>query len=150
MDLSSAEVTAKARVHLHQTPFGETIINCYFGHPPLGPTHQFLQLPPPVRQFLISPPASPPVGWEPAAESGPVVNFDLLAAIATLGPGTLFTHFLYNHNLLTRPQPNQVGEPHELLPPTESQPGIVVHICEDGQAKQPKASIVQTSCPERN
>nr|CAG4645180.1 EOG090X0FJX [Leptodora kindtii] len=128
VDLSSAEVTAKARVHLHQTPFGETIINCYFGHPPLGPTHQFLQLPPPVRQFLISPPASPPVGWEPAAESGPVVNFDLLAAIATLGP----------------------GEPHELLPPTESQPGIVVHICEDGQAKQPKASIVQTSCPERN
>ena len=91
VDFSSPSITSKARIHLHQTPFGENIMNCFFGQPPLlnKNTKQFLQIPPPVRQFLISPPASPPVGWAPAPESEPIVNFDLLAAIAALGPGNL-------------------------------------------------------------
>ena len=115
---------------MHQTPFGENLINCYFGHPPAGDTKQFLQLPPPVRQFLISPPASPPVDWQPAPESGPVVNFDLLAAIAKLGP----------------------GEKHELLPSSDNRPSIVVHVCEDVQGieKIGGLRIIQTECPKRN
>jgi len=54
---------------------------------PIDFEDQHLQLPAPVKQFLISPPASPPVGWEPRDEGEPLVNYDLLAAIANLTPG---------------------------------------------------------------
>nr|CAG4642857.1 EOG090X0FJX [Evadne anonyx] len=129
VDFSSPSITSKARIHLHQTPFGENVMNCFFGQPPLNKnTQQFLQIPPPVRQFLISPPASPPVGWTQAPETGPVVNFDLLAVIAALGP----------------------GEKHELLPATENKPGIVVHVCdEQPEGSGCKQRICQTPCPKR-
>lgn len=125
---------AKARIHMHQTQFGETLINCYFAQPvsPIDFEDQHLQPPAPVKQFLISPPASPPVGWEPRDEGEPLVNYDLLAAIANLTP----------------------GETHELHPPSGSQPGIVVHVCEEsagtsqGGTSQPKARIMQTRCPD--
>lgn len=70
-------------------------MNCFFGQAPFvnKNSHQFLQIPPPVRQFLISPPASPPVDWAPGKETEPVVNFDLLSAIASLGPGKLSSPF---------------------------------------------------------
>ncbi|EFX73053.1 hypothetical protein DAPPUDRAFT_215632 [Daphnia pulex] len=131
VDFSSNSIATKARVHLHHTPFGDSVMNCFFGQPPLinKNSQQFLQIPPPVRQFLISPPASPPVGWAPAPESGPVVNFDLLSAIASLGP----------------------GDKHELLPPTDNQPGIVVHVCADMDGIGPKQHVItQTPCPKRN
>nr|SVE75445.1 EOG090X0FJX [Daphnia dolichocephala] len=131
VDFSSHGIATKARIHLHHTPFGDSIMNCFFGQPPLvnKNSQQFLQIPPPVRQFLISPPASPPVGWAPAPESGPVVNFDLLSAIASLGP----------------------GDKHELLPATDNQPGIVVHICADMDGIGPKQHVItQTPCPKRN
>lgn len=42
-----------------------------------------LKLPPLEKQFLISPPASPPVGWEQCHEMAPVVcNFDLMSRLA--------------------------------------------------------------------
>ncbi|XP_066998705.1 protein sarah [Anabrus simplex] len=119
---------AKARIHLHQTRFGDTIINCYFAQPvsPIDFEDQHLHPPALEKQFLISPPASPPLGWEPREEGEPLVNYDLLAAIANLTP----------------------GETHELHPPSGSQPGIVVHVCEESTGPpQPKARIVQTRCP---
>lgn len=48
---------------------------------------QHLQPPALTKQFLISPPASPPLGWEPREEGEPLVNYDLLAAIANLSAG---------------------------------------------------------------
>lgn len=42
-----------------------------------------LKLPPLEKQFLISPPTSPPVGWEQTVEMAPVVcNFDLMSRLA--------------------------------------------------------------------
>nr|CAD7193799.1 unnamed protein product [Timema douglasi]CAD7405300.1 unnamed protein product [Timema poppensis]CAD7569440.1 unnamed protein product [Timema californicum] len=120
---------AKARIHLHQTQYGETVMNCYFAQPvsPIDLEDQHLQPPALTKQFLISPPASPPVGWEPRDEGEPLVNYDLLAAIANLTP----------------------GETHELHPPSGSQPRIVVHVCEESAAsKTSKMRIPQTRCPE--
>lgn len=89
-----------------------------------------LKLPSPHKQFLISPPASPPVGWEPVLEHEPLINYELLAALSRLTP----------------------GEAHELHPPSESQPGIVVHVCEDAldeDGKKLKSKIQQTRRPQR-
>lgn len=104
--------------------------------------HKFLQPPAPYKQFLISPPASPPAGWQPHEEGEPIVNHDLLAALANLMP----------------------GESHELLPPSTDQPGIVIHtakvkdgedaieIEEEPDCHSPPSSqqrITPTKCPDR-
>ncbi|CAB3977474.1 calcipressin-2 isoform X2 [Paramuricea clavata] len=93
-----------------------------------------LQLPPPVKQFLISPPASPPVNWKPITEGSPVINHELLAAIAELEP----------------------DEPYEAHPPTGNQPSITIHWCDDddaeGSKERPMRSLprhmVQTRKPD--
>lgn len=125
------QMAASARIQLHQARVGENLINCYFAQsvtPKENKGGPHLQPPAPVKQYLISPPASPPVGWEPREEAEPLVNFDLLSALAGLAP----------------------GEPHELHPPTDDQPGIVVIPCEAPAIPGPKLEIVQTRCPERN
>ena len=75
---------------------------------PSQPEEAFLQPPPLEKQFLISPPCSPPVGWEQPREGQPVVDYDLLAAIAELAP----------------------GEDHELQASTRDTPSIVVQLCQ--------------------
>ncbi|XP_013787265.1 calcipressin-2-like [Limulus polyphemus] len=130
VNYQNQESAAKAKVHCHQSQFGENLINCYYAQrssskeSDLSDTH--LQPPTPEKQFLISPPASPPPGWEPVGEAQPAINYDLLSAIADLTPGGV----------------------HELHPPSTSQPGIVVHVCEQKKEKtQPKLKIVHTRCP---
>ena len=70
----------------------------------------FLKLPKAEKLFLISPPASPPVGWEQVQEDPPVVNYELLSAVAQL---------------------EIPGKPVELVSKTESTPSIIVVGCED-------------------
>lgn len=45
---------------------------------------RFLKPPKAERTELISPPASPPIGWVQAVEAPPVVDFELQAAVAGL------------------------------------------------------------------
>lgn len=129
---------ANARIQLHQYTFGKSTITCYFTQPVTPAAHKYLKPPAPFRQFLISPPASPPAGWEPREEGEPLVNHDLLAALANLTP----------------------GESHELHPQTPDHPAIIVHTAliptvdalpdsaSDDLAAM-KSRIPQTKCPER-
>jgi calcipressin-2 len=124
--------TANARIQLHQFKIDDSIINCYFAQPVTPVSNKNLQPPAPTKQFLISPPSSPPAGWAQAEELEPIVNQDLLAALANLMP----------------------GEVHELHAAGESQPSIVVHtaiVQETLDEGSPKQSVraIPTKCPER-
>lgn len=133
VNYDNAVAAANARIKLHQYEFNKkTVITCYFAQPVTPVSNKNLQPPAPVKQFLISPPASPPAGWEPREEGEPLVNHDLLAALASLTP----------------------GESHELHPQSEDQPAIIVHTAglmaeAVGGGPGVKAPIVQTKCPER-
>lgn len=129
---------ANARIQLHQYTFGKSTITCYFAQPVRPAAHQYLKPPAPFRQFLISPPASPPAGWEPREEGEPLVNHDLLAALANLTP----------------------GESHELHAQTPDHPAIIVHTAliptvdalpesASDDLAAIKSRIPQTKCPER-
>ncbi|XP_066952801.1 calcipressin-1 [Macrobrachium rosenbergii] len=132
VNFTTAAQAAEARTKVHMMEYKGEIIKCYFTQPIVlgskleGGPH--LQPPKRDKQFLISPPASPPVGWEPVEEAEPIVNYDLIAAVANLAP----------------------GESHELHPPMEDKPGIIVHICEEAeeQGNGPRPRIIQTRRPQ--
>jgi len=88
----------------------ERILKVFFKEEAKKFGSDFLCLPKAQRLFLISPPASPPVGWEPIEEPIPVVNYDLVGAVARL---------------------EVAGKPVELVSKTDLTPGIVVIGCED-------------------
>ncbi len=51
---------------------GTSVAKCYFGEPtPIGDEKKYLERPDAGRLFFISPPPSPPVGWEMKHEDAP-------------------------------------------------------------------------------
>jgi len=139
---SSAASAIQARIKMHMSSLGDNLLKCYFGQTAVKrkDSDGLLHPPTPDKQFLISPPASPPVGWEPMPESHPTINYDLVSAITKLKP----------------------GETHELhKPERESHPSIVVHVVGDETDLtpavelispesdiKPKMKIIQTRRPE--
>lgn len=119
--------------------FSSAVQSVHIGSPRLEP-------PKPEKQFLISPPASPPVGWEQSQDATPVINYDLLCAISKLGPGDRICHenppscrFKSSANM-SPTQLNAInvsfcapitGEKYELHTATPTTPSVVVHVCED-------------------
>lgn len=134
---------ANARIQLHQYKINKSIINCYFAQPVTPISNKNLQPPAPTKQFLISPPSSPPAGWQQAEECEPnIFSHDLLAALSNLNP----------------------GEVHEIHAASENQPGIMVHTAIVGEdpttvaaaadgseeaERKLRMGVVHTRCPER-
>ncbi|CAG5126992.1 unnamed protein product [Candidula unifasciata] len=132
LQFSSTDYAAIARIRYDGVVICGQSIRCYFIQPrPANDNdNTFLRPPQQSRMFLISPPASPPVGWESIPESEPVINYDLLHAIAKLNP----------------------GETHEVHPPSMAAPAIIVHLCEDdtGFPAEKPTKILQTRRPDAN
>jgi len=105
INYTSPHKAAQARICFNELMFEGSTVRAFFAQP-LDPQPKdadgkeidnHLRPPSPERQFLISPPASPPVGWTQIRESEPnrqtLAPFDLISALANLTPGE--DHELY-------------------------------------------------------
>ncbi|GMT19414.1 hypothetical protein PFISCL1PPCAC_10711, partial [Pristionchus fissidentatus] len=81
---SSPENATTAKLIVQHLSFNGQQLKAFFAHRViLANSSPLLQPPPLEKQFLISPPCSPPVGWEQTHEMAPVVcSFDLMARLA--------------------------------------------------------------------
>jgi len=140
VDFSDPHTANAARTSLDQLLIGNNLINIYVLRVIVSdPDDVFLAPPPLEKQFLISPPCSPPVGWEQPKEDDPVVDYDLLAAMAQLAPGE--DHELHPSKSIT------------IRGASVDLPSIVVNVCHgdgaDGALGGRGTRIFQTRCPDR-
>ncbi|KAF2350672.1 Calcipressin [Trinorchestia longiramus] len=88
VNFSNHELASTARHLFDLTMFDGRIVRCFLTQPiVVGSGAPHLLPPKREKQFLISPPASPPVGWQPVEEGEPIINYDIVSAIAHLAPG---------------------------------------------------------------
>lgn len=148
LDFSTAHQAELARSNLHNYRLGNSQIKCYHlqiikpssiglgardracsdnpnDESEMEMDSTYLRIPKPTKQFLISPPASPPVDWEPVTESSPCIDVQLISAIANLVP----------------------GEAHEIHAGNESQPCIVVEVCEEPHFEKTTRTACSKSIP---
>lgn len=113
LDFTNAASANLSLKKMRQYKLGNSIFRCYMAQiiKPDTMNTKHLILPKMTRQFLISPPASPPENWQPISEDPPVIDVQLISALANLVPGQM----------------------HEIHPATGDQPGIFVQVCEDIQ-----------------
>ncbi|CAI4230472.1 unnamed protein product [Auanema sp. JU1783] len=89
-------------------------------------SRSLLSPPPLEKQFLISPPCSPPVGWEQTKEMAPVVcNFDLMSRLASFA----------------------LDEKYEVHNGDDQTPTIVVYPCETPVEAPSKIEMPKTPRP---
>lgn len=102
---------------------------------------QYLEPPPPEREFLISPPGSPPVGWEPVVEESPntkTLAEDLVKALTRLAEQQEQEHGEEGH------APSGEG-PVLVVPESHGEvPSVMVHESEGGDAASSLRSIAET------
>lgn len=135
INFTNALAAAEARVKLHKSEFNGKEMRLYFAQVVHIGSHR-LEPPKPEKQFLISPPASPPVGWAQSQDARPGINYDLLRAVSKLGP----------------------GEQYELHTGTTNTPSVIVHVCEDDSSDsedetgeggiRARPKIIQTRRPD--
>lgn len=145
VDFEAHLSASRAKLNLDGSPLGDNVIHCYFMQvlSPCTDEDAYLHVPPLEKQFLISPPASPPVGWEQPKEDRPVVDYDLLTAMASLTPGE-------DHELQPAKQVTMLGK-------SISTPSIVVQVCGSEEAAATGLTIASTNgrrikatkCPDR-
>lgn len=101
----------------------------------------YLTVPKLTKQFLISPPASPPTDWQPINEGAPVIDVQLISAIANLVPGEIHEIHSGNEN-----QPRIFVEVCE-DPVFDPSPGIIIDACDDDDLSQTSQRIPKTPRP---
>jgi len=130
----------RARVRFHLFAFHDTKFRVYLTNSvdsrDSSASMDYLKPPPAEKQFLISPPPSPPEGWVQIKEDKP----------SDLQPGLAF-------ELISRLAALKTGESHEIIERTENHPSIILITCEDidNQNKSDKSrtsQIQQTRRPE--
>lgn len=119
-----------ARVQLHDQMFLNEPLNIFINKPiRLKNTRKHLEAPHSDKLFLISPPCSPPVGWEQEFEEPPIVNLDLLAALSELNPRKYLNNVFISLKLINFMFSKD--EPCELIKSKDNMPSIVIHPCPD-------------------
>jgi len=121
----------QAKMAMDQLKIRNQPLNLFFLNTPLNDdqANNSLQPPIPEKQFLISPPASPPVGWVQKEEDEPFC-FDLVSAVLELAP----------------------GQDHKIHHGSGSAPSVVVSICDEPilhplKSGKPSKKIQQTRRP---